>query len=351
MIHFRTLPQIDNQDLLSIRKRLADLVHLLEGSRLLITGGTGFLGRWLVEGFLDLDSDYMLGSNLTILSRNPDAFLSLLPHLKSDKIDFIRGDIRSFSFPEKHFTHIIHGAASPDLGLNSRNPFEMYDVIVNGTKRLLEYATSKGVNRVLTLSTSNIYGSEQNYLHRVFEGCNISPDPYNKNAAYLEGKRVSEFLCATFAERTETKLPVARLFHQIGAHIPLNTGNAVGDFINNVLQSSPILLKSDGSNYRSYMYGTDFVVWIYTLLLKGECKAYNVGSENGYFLADIARKIANEYGLNVQHLIPECKVHDRKGVIPSTERAFMDFGLTTEVDLTDAIQKTVTWYRKALPNN
>jgi nucleoside-diphosphate-sugar epimerase len=352
MIQFRTLPPIDHEDLLSIRQRLASVVHLLEGANLFITGGTGFLGRWLVEAFLDLESNFKLGCNLTILSRNPDAFMDLLPHLKrSNNIQFIRGDIRRFTFPEKNFTHIIHGATSPDPKLNSNDPIEMYEVITNGTKFILDYASSRNTSRVLTLSTSNIYGSDQNYLTHVFEECNISPDPYNKNSAYLEGKRVAEFLCAVYAEKNSTKFPVARLFHQIGPHIPLHSGNAAGDFIKNVLQSMPILLQSDGSNFRSYMYSSDFTVWIYTLLLKGDSKAYNVGSERGLYLADIAKKIAIQYDLQIQSKKPIPKCLDQKGVVPSTQRAFNEFNLTTEVDFIEAVTKTVSWYRKAMANN
>lgn len=348
MIHSQTLPPIGPENLVSIRERLAAVFTLLKGANLLITGGTGFVGRWLVESFIELEKFYKSGCQLTLLSRDPGAFLNLLPHLKHEKrIDFIKGDVRNFRFPEKRYTHMIHGATTPDPSLIAGEPLTMYDTIVSGTKNLLDYARDRRDCRILNISTIKIYGCEQFNPLNVEDGLHLAPDPYDKYAAYLEGKRVAEFLCATYSDQYGIKIPVARLSHQLGAHIPLNTGNAAGDFISSVLQARPLVLKSDGSSFRSYMYTGDLVVWLYTLLLKGESEPYNVGSQAGYSLHEIAHMIAGQYGLPVEYLQAESKQVRPKGLIPSTRKAQEKFGLTCEVEFMEAVDKTVCWYRNA----
>jgi nucleoside-diphosphate-sugar epimerase len=96
------------------------------------------------------------------------------------------------------------------------------------------------------------------------------------------------------------------------------------------------------------MYCTDFAVWILTLLLKGQSKAYHVGGEEGLHLFEMANKIAAQYNLEVQSVCPISRDLHCKGVIPSTRRAFEEFGLTCEVDFMQALRKTVDWYRKAI---
>ena len=349
MPEFHRFPPIDQEDLDNITRRLSGVAHLLSGANLFITGGTGFLGRCLVESVLELEKTFSLGCSVTILSRDPDAFLNRLPHLKANPhLDFIKGDIRTFDAPKKRMTHILHGAASQDTKLNLNNQLDLFEVIVGGLKRVLDYASSCRPERILTLSTSNIYGTGQVSASPVFEGAALSPDPYSQNAAYIEGKRSAEFLCAHHASRTLTHMPVARIFNQIGPHIPLQPSNVAGDFIKSVLQNRPLVLLSDGSSFRSYMYCTDFAVWILTLLLKGQSKAYHVGGEEGLHLFEMANKIAGQYNLEVQSVCPISRDLHCKGVIPSTRRVFEEFGLTCEVDFMQALGKTVDWYRKAI---
>ena len=83
----------------------------LRGQRILITGGTGFFGKWLVETFAYAVSELDLDATLVLLTRDPQRFLKAMPHLSDcESITFEQGDVRDFNFPTGEFSHVIHAA-------------------------------------------------------------------------------------------------------------------------------------------------------------------------------------------------------------------------------------------------
>ena len=80
----------------------------LAGRRLFMTGGTGFVGKWLLATLIDADRRLELGCQVTVLSRAPDAFAIAAPQLaNAPRVEFVRGDVRDFEFPEGRLS-LIH---------------------------------------------------------------------------------------------------------------------------------------------------------------------------------------------------------------------------------------------------
>ena len=101
-----------NNDLQHILTHTRDLWEELRDGRLFITGGTGFVGTWLLESFVAASQKLGLGAEVVVLSRNPDAFHKKAPHLTSlESVQFLQGDVQEFEFPQETFTHVIHAAA------------------------------------------------------------------------------------------------------------------------------------------------------------------------------------------------------------------------------------------------
>lgn len=340
----RIRPPIDSQDLKEIQEELASQSELLRDKSILVTGGTGFFGRWLVESFVHLNKSFNLNSMLSVLSRDPERFLASSPQFSKEScIDFIKGDVREFDFPSKTFHYIIHAATDTSSKLALQNPLKLFDVIVNGTRRVLTFANQANVERFLYISSGAVYGPQPAEISNITEDCFFGFAP-KESTAYAEGKRAAEFLCSVFASQSDMVIPIARCFAFVGPHLPINEHFAIGNFIRDQLAGRQILIQSEGKTQRSYLYASDLTTWLWTILLRGKSgRAYNVGSDNPIAIAELATLISKlsskpnivRSTLNHQDL--------QSSYTPSINRSKDELGLKVRVDLEESILRTISW--------
>jgi dTDP-glucose 4,6-dehydratase len=132
----------------------------LKGARLFLTGGTGFIGCWLLESLRYADCAQKLGLHVTVLTRDFSAFQAKAPHLANyPSFSCMEGDVCDFEAPAGEFSHLIHAATDASANLNEKNPLKMFDTILQGTRRALDFAVKRGVKRTLFLSSGAVYGS------------------------------------------------------------------------------------------------------------------------------------------------------------------------------------------------
>jgi dTDP-glucose 4,6-dehydratase len=132
--------RIPEQDLIHILEKTSDLFqqNSSRNSNFLITGATGFFGKWILEGLIYLNKNLNLDIKLFCLSRNPEEFLNKFPFFREYKfITWIEGNINNCEFPKEKFNYIIHAAADSDALLYSEDPLLMLDTITAGTRRIL----------------------------------------------------------------------------------------------------------------------------------------------------------------------------------------------------------------------
>ncbi len=305
-------------------------MNTLHQKRIFLTGGTGLFGKWLLD-FLQA-----LEVKVVILSRNPAQF----PELgKNSNITFIQGDVRNFSFPSGHFDYVIHAATEASVKLNQENPDEMVSVIVDGTRRVLEFSKQAGVKRLLYVSSGAVCGIQPPELSHIPETF-----PCNPVTAYGKGKLKAEQLCL----ESDVEAVIARPFAFVGPWLPLDTHFAIGNFIGNCLRDESIEIKGDGTPLRSYMYGTDLAEWLWTILLSGEpSRIYNVGSDDAISISDLARLVRECAGTQNEIIVHGKKVDGALPAryVPSVERAKKELALCQRVSLPDAIRQTIGWYR------
>ena len=135
-----------------------------------------------------------------------------------------------------------------------------------------------------------------------------------------------------------------RCFAFAGPLLPLDAHFAIGNFIADGIAGRTIEIKGDGTPVRSYMYPTDLVVWLWTILLRGEAsRPYNVGSDQGVDLRKLATMIGARCGVDVIVRSQPIDGGPSHRYVPSTERARVELGLTSEVDLEAVIDRTVSW--------
>ena len=333
-------------DLDEIVECTEDLWRSLRGSSVFLTGATGFFGVWLVSAFAHAERRLGLKIPLTILSRNPEAARARHGRILDEAgAELVAGDARTFAFPSGTFTHVMHGATSASASLNTNNPTEMFDVIVSGTRRVLEFARIAGCTRFLLMSSGAVYGPQPSAMHRIAESYGGGPPALDVASAYAEGKRAAEQLSVIVAHASGFELTVARGFAFVGPYLPLDTHFAIGNFIRDALAGGPVQILGDGTPYRSYMYGSDLATWMWTLLAKGRAgAAYNVGSDDGRPLSEIAARVALATGAVVHVAKQASPGAPPARYVPDTSRARDELGLTTRVALDDAIRRTVGFH-------
>jgi len=328
--------------------RTGDLWDALRGTRTFITGGTGFFGCWLLETFVWANDRKALGASAVVLTRNPEAFIEKAPHLAlHPSVTLHRGDVRSFAFPEGGFSHVIHAGMDASTGLDAREPRLMWDMMVNGTAHVLEFAHISRARRFLLTSSGSVYG-RQLPVDFVAEDYPAAPNPSDAPVMHGEAKRAAEMLCAINAgDRLQPT--VARCFAFVGPYLPIDVHFAIGNFIRDALAGGPIRVSGDGTAIRSYLYAADLAVWLWTILLRGRTmRPYNVGSPEATSIAELAALVRDTVapGARVEiarQPLPGAAV---SRYVPSVERAKEDLGLIPTVQLREAIARTARFVRQ-----
>lgn len=339
---------ISRDDLQNVLSHTRSVWKQLQGKRIFVTGGTGFFGKWLLESFAFANAELELGAELVALTRRRQQFLEELPHLaERDDIRFHDGDVRSFDFPDGMFDYILHAATDASATLNENDPRAMFDVIVGGTKRLLDFAERSKARRLLLTSSGAVYGKQPRGMMHVAEDFSGGPDPFSRTAAYGEGKRVAEWLCGDAHRQTGLEVAVARCFAFVGPFLPLDQHFAIGNFLNDALRGGPIVVNGTGRDLRSYMYAADLTIWLWSILAHGRpCHPYNVGSDTAMSIAEVAQSVANLAGCNVDvRGKSQTSADSVSCYVPSIERARDELGLSMTTNYQTAIERTFNWYR------
>jgi dTDP-glucose 4,6-dehydratase len=338
----RPLPE---RDLDHILEHTQGLWEELRGGRLFVTGGTGFLGRWMLESLLKANDELSLRAEAIVLTRDPRGFADAAPHVAGHvAITLKTGDVRSFDHPLLECTHVLHMATETALGVSATASFQ---TAVEGTERVLGFAARQGVRKLLLTSSGAVYGTQPPDCERLSEEYIGAPRPDDVSAGYAHGKRAAEFLCSVAAAQTQLQAKMARCFAFVGPLLPLDANYAVGNFIRDALYRDRIEVTGDGTPRRSYLYAADLAVWLWTILFRGESgRPYNVGSEADLSISDLARLVAEVLrpGLPVHIAEPSLSETLPARYVPATTRAARELGLQSHVVLDDAVVRTANWY-------
>jgi len=318
------------------------------GARLFITGGTGFFGIWLLNSLAWANLRINADVRATILTRDPSAFARKAPHLAADPaFGFVTGDVRNFTFPPGTFDALIHGATDTDARRNAEDPLSMLETMHLGTRRVLEGARSANARHVLLLSSGAVYGRQPPELERMPEDFTGSPmiDTPTSAALYGEGKRLMEMLAGNFHQRHGLPVVTARCFAFIGPHLPLDTHFAAGNFLRDASLGKEIVVRGDGSPFRSYLHAADLAIWLWTLLFRGHPgRAYNIGSDEPVSIAELARLIASKApDRPAVRILGTASETLPERYVPDISRARNELGLEIQIALPEAVARTLRW--------
>jgi UDP-glucuronate decarboxylase len=317
----------------------------LVGARIFMTGGTGFIGRWMLEALRDADTRLNLGIELVVLSRDPAAFAQRVPHLASyPGFRFVTGDTCDFTAPDGPFSHVIHAATDASADLNARDPRRMFDTIATGTRRALDFAVDRSA-RCFFLSSGAVYGAQPWNVTHVEETWRGGPDCQDPRSAYGEGKRAAEMLCAIYAKQFGLDVVNARIFALLGPLLSLDIHFAAGNFIRDALAGKVVRVDGAGTAVRSYLYAADLTVWLWSILLRAAPgSVYNVGSEEAVSIAELARRVASLLGGPGYEVLGKPDPGWNPGrYVPATGLIQRELGLAPVIGLDEAIRRTAIW--------
>jgi len=332
-----SIPAQDLDDILRIAA--ADLAAL-RGKAIFITGGTGFFGKWLLAALLRANDEMNLEMNLTVLSRDPAAFLAKHPEIAAATgLAFLRGNVADFSADEGRFDFVLHGATDTTAFTSEADERERSRAIVQGTQNVLALARRNHA-RLLNISSGAVYGSATGKREGASETDYAAARPVTP---YGLAKREAEALCA----ESHTDFVTARAFAFLGPHLPLDTHFAAGNFLRDAIRGGPILVRGDGTALRSYLHPVDLVTWLLAILVRGtRGEAYNVGSDEIVSTAELARLTAAAVTPPVEVTIQSTQPQGPQNIyLPDITRAKTELGLAVTIPLREAISRTIVFLR------
>jgi nucleoside-diphosphate-sugar epimerase len=295
-------------------------------SKLLITGGTGFYGKNVLQYIFSSEMLCSVYSEILIVTRHqPHDFLDQFLAFKHPNITFYTSDVRTFEYANTDIEYIMHLATDASNVLNDNHPDEMMDVILNGTRNILSIAKrQKKIKSFLFASSGAVYGDVPNSIQNIDENDRFDLDFNNPKNAYAQAKRTAEMMCSIYREKYQIPVVIARGFAFYGDYLPTDRHFAIADFIKQVKENHKIVIKSDGKSKRSYMHSKELAKSLIELLNVKIDKEYifNIGSDEGKSLLEWANEIARNNG-NAEVVIlnePQKGYSAGNNYVPSIDR-------------------------------
>jgi UDP-glucuronate decarboxylase len=357
-----TAQTIVQKDLEYIASTLKVEFGRMGGKKLLVVGGAGFLGYYLVQSVVHYNAH--AGSAAPIELTVYDNYIRGIPPWLSalsgtPNLTLVKHDISQplpADMPE--FQFIVHGGSIASPVFYKKYPIETMDANVNGLRNLLDYAlrqkTSKApVEGFLFFSSSEIYGdptpdaipTPENY--RGYVSCT------GPRACYDESKRYGETLCINFTQRHGLPIKVARPFNNYGPGLKITDHRVLPDFARDVFANRDIVMLSDGSPQRTFCYVADAVIGYYKALVVGRPgEAYNIGVETPEIsmaqLADKVTAIGREHfgytGKVVRKVDPEYLIDNPERRCPIIKKARTELGYDPQILVDEGLRRSMIWY-------
>lgn len=358
-----TLTELLEKDLDQLTRSIAEELTAMEGSHLVVTGGGGFLGYYLVQtalywndtrGRAPIDvtvvENFRRGAPRWLVGLRDKAHLSLLEH-----------DVtRPLPKGVPPFDYAFHAAGIASPTYYRRYPIETMDTNVAGLRLLLERARAQGdregaLKGLVFFSSSEIYGDPP-------PDCVPTPEDYRGNvsctgprACYDEAKRFGETLVVNFARQHGLKAMVARPFNNYGPGLKITDRRVIPDFARDILSGRDIVMLSDGAPRRTFCYATDAIAGYYKILVRGRAgEPYNIGVEAPEIsMADLAERLAG-YGRTlfgyrgqvVRRKSPEADylADNPQRRCPVVKKARAELGYAPSMSLEEGLRRAMVWY-------
>lgn len=293
--------------------KVAATLSLPDNCNILITGATGLIGGCLTDLLMHYTAChvYALGRN-AMRAKKRFSF-----YWDDTRFHFLEHDICQPLKSNIDFHYIIHAASNASPNFFQQSPVEVMKANLHGLCHLVEYGLQHHLLRMVYVSSGEVYGEGDGSIFTEQSSGHI--DILSPRACYPSSKRAAETLCASYRQEYGVEIVIARPCHTYGPHFTESDNRVYAQFIRNVLAGDNIVMKSEGLQYRSWVYVVDCAAAILTLLMKGHSgEAYNVADTNSNItIRELAEKIATIGGKQVM-----MNIQDGGNTTPITKAVF-----------------------------
>lgn len=296
-----------------------------ENSSILITGATGFVGSWLSGTLAEANLKHKLGMKIFMISRNIDRSKNL--HY-SNFVSALKHDIRD-EFPSglPHFDYVFHTATPSNPSTGGTNVESVLEITVNGTNNLLSHLSSqKTPARLLNTSSGAV---DKLNPH-------VAENPLQ--VAYRHGKEKSEKLVINCHNNGNIIGTNPRLYTFAGPGIATDAHFVAGEFMRLALNNEPIVIKGNPNTERSYMYPTDLVLWLLTMIKNPTLEVIRVGSPTAITIADLARIVFSTVNLEERYFYGDENLVATR-YVPDLADTLNKYSLTSKVEISEIFER------------
>ncbi len=277
----------------------------LRGKRVLITGSTGTIGRCIVDTLLQINKSLPENDRIKLFLglRN----LSGREIKTEDNCSCFDYDLNSDIQLDQDVDYVIHAAGNAHPKAFVSDPVGTITGNVKGTFKLLEYSREHGVKRFLYVSSGEVYGQGDLSIDSFEETYGGYVDPVSPRSCYPMSKRAAETLCASYYSQYALETVIVRPSHTFGPFMTASDSRVHAEFLRKAAAGEDIVLKSRGSQVRSYTYVADCVSGLLSVLLSGKPgQAYNLSNEKSICsISELAEKLAVIAGVNTIYTEPD----------------------------------------------
>ena len=314
-------------------------------AKILVTGGSGFVGSNLILQLLDNKNEIFSFDNY---SRN--SFSN--KQLQNENVNLIEGDISNkddLKKIPKDVDFVYHLAAVNGTKYFYEMPEKVLQVNLKGTFNLMEWIKSTDTKRIFFTSSSEVYGFPS--IFPTPENSILSvPDPTNPRFSYSSSKITGEIIIINFARSLGIEYTIGRLHNAYGPKMGFE--HVIPEFIRKAVKKEKFLVNGDGTESRSFCYISDIVeeIKLITSNSNGKNEIFNIGNPTETTINQLIIELENIHGSEILPIYTKFDNPGTKRRVPDISK-IKKLGFTPKISLRDGLKKTYQWYSEYYKNN
>lgn len=351
------IENIVDQDLYSIVQSLGVDAQLLSGKTVVITGGSGFIGSYMVAT-IDFLNRYFLSEPCRVISVDNHIVgkkNNLLREISSPSITFLEHNVCTPFTIEGNVDYIINAAGVASPVYYKKYPIETIEGTIFGLKNTLELSRVKQAKSVLYFSSSEIYGDPDPNAIPTQETYKGNVSSIGPRSCYDESKRLGETLAMAYYHVHRTPIKIVRPFNVYGPGMSAKDYRVIPTFLSQGMEGRALTVHDKGNQTRSFCYATDAIVGFFKVLLLGtDGEVYNIGNDkdeiNMKVLADTvaATVFDNKISVNLVSYPDNYPQDEPRRRCPDLAKAMKNLGFCAKVDLKVGLKRSYRWFKESV---